>query len=484
MKNLPLIRLVENPLTQTLYPIENSIDRLCMSVELFGILENIIVYKMDNSETPMYQIISGNRRKKAAEIVGLNEVPCTIVEPVEITEALVRSHQEHRTKEPSDILKELLVLKEQFGLRQGVRPTTPEMIKAKKYKDALISEVGKHTTDRLLAVHKVAVELSENNEDLYKSCMERLDKSNNITGTLKTLTNELKEKQNRVQTPTNFEVRKTNIRIIPKSSENVEDIEDESVQLVVTSPPFYAKRDYKLGAAELGQESTVKYFVNRLVKHFSDYKRILRKDGTMWINLGDYIDGYGYEMAAERFAIAMMDEGWILHDKIIWVKNNPPYSNSSRSVLANEFIYVFKKQDFVHYDTQWVKEHRQFNGQITYGHINKKIKLRTVFDFRDNVIMTNVANNSVLAAECQKQGYNLTHDATFPLSIPTIAILTGSKPGDLILDPFSGVATTAKAAQILGRSFIGYELNPTYMKQGEIRLDMPLESEIEYLQSA
>jgi len=98
--------------------------------------------------------------------------------------------------------------------------------------------------------------------------------------------------------------------------------------------------------------------------------------------------------------------------------------------------------------------------------------------------MTNVANNSVLAAECQKQGYNLTHDATFPLSIPTIAILTGSKPGDLILDPFSGVATTAKAAQILGRSFIGYELNPTYMKQGEIRLDMPLESEIEYLQSA
>ena len=81
MKNLPLIRLVENPLTQTLYPIENSIDRLCMSVELFGILENIIVYKMDNSETPLYQIISGNRRKKAAELVGLNEVPCTIVEP-------------------------------------------------------------------------------------------------------------------------------------------------------------------------------------------------------------------------------------------------------------------------------------------------------------------------------------------------------------------------------------------------------------------
>jgi site-specific DNA-methyltransferase (adenine-specific) len=455
-----------------------------MSIELFGILENIIVYKLDSCETPLYQIISGNRRKKAAEIVGLNEVPCTIVEPVEITEALVRSHQEHRTKEPSDILKELLVLKEQFGLRQGVRPTTPEMIKAKKYKDALISEVGKHTTDRLLAIHKVAVELSDNDDVKYKSLIGRLDKSNNITGTLKTLANELKEKQNRVQTPTNFEVRKTNIRIIPKSSENVEDIEDESVQLVVASPPFHEKRDYKLGVGELGHENTVQSFVNRLVNHFSDYKRILRKDGTMWINLGDYIDGFGYEMAPERFAIAMMDNGWILHDKIIWVKNNPPYSNSHRSVLANEFIYVFKKQDFVHYDTQWVKEHQQFNGQITYGHIDKKIKLKSVFDFRENIIITNVANNSVLANECKKQGYNLTHHATFPLSIPTIAILTGSKPGDLILDPFSGVATTAKATQILGRSFVGYELNPTYMKQGEIRLDMPLESEIEYLEES
>ena len=484
MNNLPLIRLVENPLTQTLYPIENSIDRLCMSVELFGILENIIVYKMDNSETPMYQIISGNRRKKAAEIVGLNEVPCTIVEPVEITEALVRSHQEHRTKEPSDILKELLVLKEQFGLRQGVRPTTPEMIKAKKYKDALISEVGKHTTDRLLAIHKVAVELSENNEDLYKSCMERLDKSNNITGTLKSLSNELKEKQNRVQTPTNFEVRKPNIRIIPKSSENVEDIEDESVQLVITSPPYFDIRDYKLGDDELGHESSVEFFVNRLVKHFADYKRILRKDGTMWINLGDYLQGYGYEMAPERFALAMMDKGWILHDKIIWLKNNPVYSNSNRSVMANEFIFVFKKQDFVYYDTEWVKEHQQFNGQITLGHVDKKIKLRSVFDFRENVIITNVANNSVLAAECERKGYHLTHHATFPLSIPTIAILTGSKPGDLILDPFSGVASSAKSTQILGRSFVGYELNPTYMKQGEIRLEMPLELELEYLEAA
>ena len=195
MKNLPLIRLVENPLTQTLYPIDNSIDRLCMSVELFGILENIIVYKMDNSETPMYQIISGNRRKKAAELVGLNEVPCTIVEPVEITEALVRSHHGHRTIEPSIILKELILLKDHYGLRQGAKNKTPQMVKAKQYKDAIISMVGTHTIKRLASIHKIGKELSGSNEEQYSSIMRKLDKSGNIYGTLKGLQKELKEKQ-------------------------------------------------------------------------------------------------------------------------------------------------------------------------------------------------------------------------------------------------------------------------------------------------
>jgi site-specific DNA-methyltransferase (adenine-specific) len=484
MKKLPLNQLVENSVTNSLYPIENSLDRLCMSIELFGILENIIVYKINDSDTPMYQIISGNRRKRAAERIGLDLVPCTILDYVEITESLVFSHQEQRTKSPSDLLRELITLRDKYGLKQGVQAKTPEIVKAKKYKNNLVREFGKNTTDRLVAIHKVASELSENNKSEYDKIMKRLDKSQNVDGTLKMLTKELKEKQNRQKTPSGFEIVKNDIRILPKSSDNVEDIEDESVQMVVTSCPYFELRDYKLGSNQLGQESTVDCYINRLVTHFSDYMRILKNDGTMWINLADYLQGNGYEMAPERFAIAMMNNGWLLHDKIIWVKNNPVYSNSNRCVMANEFIYVFKKSNSVQYNTEWVKEHQQFNGRITFGHVDKKIKLRSVFDFRENIIFTNVANNSAIASECQSKGYHLTHSATFPLSIPTIAILTGSKPGDLILDPFSGLATTAKASQILGRSFIGYELNPTFMKQGEIRLEMSLESDIEYLEAS
>jgi|GEM_PF-6335074 hypothetical protein len=242
MKNLPLIRLVENPLTQTLYPIDNSIDRLCMSVELFGILENIIVYKMDNSETPMYQIISGNRRKKAAELVGLNEVPCTIVEPVEITEALVRSHHGHRTIEPSIILKELILLKDHYGLRQGAKNKTPQMVKAKQYKDAIISMVGTHTIKRLASIHKIGKELSGSNEEQYSSIMRKLDKSGNIYGTLKGLQKELKEKQNRKTNVGHEIVRLGNFIIYANTSELITELENESVQTMIYCPQYVPMR--------------------------------------------------------------------------------------------------------------------------------------------------------------------------------------------------------------------------------------------------
>lgn len=84
--------------------------------------------------------------------------------------------------------------------------------------------------------------------------------------------------------------------------------------------------------------------------------------------------------------------------------------------------------------------------------------------------VTSTPNNHKLKKACEVSGMHLTHDATFPLSIPVIAILTGSKEGDVVLDPFSGTATTGKACQILDRNYVGYEMNPTYMRQGEIRL--------------
>ncbi len=112
---------------------------------------------------------------------------------------------------------------------------------------------------------------------------------------------------------------------------------------------------------------------------------------------------------------------------------------------------------------------------------SEKVKLRSIFDFRDGVVTTNSANNFKLKEYCEKAGIHLTHSATFPISIPTIAIFTATKELDLVLDPFNGTATTGRSALLFRRRYIGYDLNPTYIKQSEIRLKMPTSLDIEEL---
>ena len=114
MKNIPARQLRLNPLTTTLYVVESNFEGLVTSVSLFGVLEPLIVFPSPEGDG-MYQIVSGNRRLKAAEQVGLTEVPCTIIDPIELDEARVSAHQEQRIKQPSDIIRELRILEEEFG---------------------------------------------------------------------------------------------------------------------------------------------------------------------------------------------------------------------------------------------------------------------------------------------------------------------------------------------------------------------------------
>lgn len=336
-------------------------------------------------------------------------------------------------------------------------------------KNKLASSHGKSKVDKLIKIDKLLNVLYKDDPSMYQKELDHLDKTGSVDGTRKRLEKKVKNHKNHEIVGDTYEIMRDDFKVYQKSSETLSEIEDNSVALIITSPPYYDIRDYHLGENELGHEKSVDGFVDRLVKHFDDSMRVLKKDGTMWVNIGDYVKGYGYTAVAEKFLVTMLDNGWILHDKIVWVKNNPVFTNSNRCVLQNEFIYVFKKNDFVKYDPTWVKRHLDDFGFITIG--DKKLK--SVFNFRDNIITTNTVNNSTLRKECEKKGFNLTHDATFPISIPSIAIMTSSKPGDLILDPFNGTATTGQSALFLERRYIGYELNPTFIRQSEIRIDMP-----------
>lgn len=474
MKKVKTSLIKENQITNKLYKIDNQFENLLKSIELDGILEPLIIQHI-SAGSDQYEVVSGNRRLRVARKLKLEEVPVIIRERITLTEDRSIAHQQYRKKNPSEILQEVLSINKRYGLKQGVRADlNPKVKKGQDLKKKVTKEHGKSSIDKLLKINKYLEILSENDPAVRDKELEHLDKSGSIDGTRKRLEKKVKNLENHEKVGETYEIQKENITVHQKSSNNLSDLEDESVAAIVTSPPYFDIRDYNIGKDQLGHEETAENYVDLLATHFDDSKRVLKTDGTMWVVIGDYVQDYGYTAVAEKFLVKMLTKGWLLHDKIIWVKNNPVYTSGSRSVLANEFIYVFKKSPFVYYDQTWIKDKKNDFNFIKYG--DKKMK--SVFNFRDNIIKTNAANNADLKKECHKKGFNLTHDATFPISIPSIAIMTSSKPGDLIVDLFSGTGTTGASALFLNRKYIGYELNPTFIKQSEIRIDMINEDDV------
>lgn len=476
MKNVIEVKtgsVLLNSIANKLYPCDIESVEFLSTIKKKGIVEPLIVREIYNNPNYQYEVISGNRRLRAAIKLNLDFVPVHIVEVAIVDEGLIVVHNQQRVKSSSSIIKELVILREVFGLKQGRKSKTDKKLqKGKELKANLIKNHNRSTIDRLSKIDKLIDKLADGNSKVRESELKKLDKGS-VNGTLVRLQKQVDNLDNQKMVGDKYEVHTPGCDIYQKSSDNMSEVKDNSVACIITSPPYFDIRDYNLGEGELGHESSAEFFVNRLAKHFNESKRVLKKDGTLWVNLGDYIQGHGYSAVPEKFLIGMLNEGWILHDKIIWVKNNPVFTTANRSVLANEFIYVFKKNPFVNYNTEWAEDYDEM-GFITIG--GKKIK--SVFNFRDNVIQTNSANNSDLRKECKEKGFTLTHDATFPISIPSIAIMTASNKGDLILDPFSGTGTTGRSAQLLGRNYVGYDLNPTFIKQSEIRLNMSVESDL------
>ncbi len=483
MQNIPIQKLIENSLTSSLYPDRSEdMDRLERSISLFGVLEALIVSESPNSPGH-FDIISGNRRKKAAKAVGLSMVPCVVIDPIPIDEPLIRAHQEHRKKRRSEQLKEVVLLYDRYSevLKQGVRVTNnPEVTTARAVRQDLENQSGgKHTVSRLRQYHELAKTFSKEDPQVYQECLVKLDKSKSLMGAIKSLDRTINEAANLERVVGLEVVDLEDIKVYLKDSSNPAELEPNTVQLVITSPPYFGIRDYDLGDNELGHEGTMKEFVDRLIEHLDRYKPLLKEDGTMWVNIGDYIRDYTYQLSPEYLVYGMIQKGWLIQDKLIWLKKNPAFNNAERSVVAHEYIYVFKKNPFAKYSMSWVKMYPELIGVMSYGTIKGRVKLRSVLDFRDGVLETATANNSSVAKACKEQGITFTHNATFPLAVPLAAILTSTDVGDLVVDPFNGSGTSGRAAQILRRKYVGYELNPQYLKQTEMRLLMPMSADIE-----
>jgi len=251
-------------------------------------------------------------------------------------------------------------------------------------------------------------------------------------------------------------------------------IPDELVDCVVTSPPYWGLRDYGV-PGQLGFEKTPEEYVEKMVEIFREVKRVLKKQGTLWLNLGDTYSTpqshgnkkFGNEKLNKnrpsrekcvtpkrripkklksknlvgipwRVAFALQADGWYLRSDIIWSKSNPmPESVTDRPTKSHEYIFLISKAPKYFYDKEAVRDP---------GH-----NIRTVW-----TIAT--------------QPYRESHFATYPEKLVERCIKAGCPIGGIVLDPFIGSGTTAKVAIGLNRSWIGIELNPEYVKFIEKRL--------------
>ena len=287
----------------------------------------------------------------------------------------------------------------------------------------------------------------------------------------------------------------------------LQSLPDQSVHTCVTSPPYFGLRDYGMDD-QIGLEQTPEEFVAQLVAVFREVKRVLRDDGTLWLNLGDsyasYRDGKATpdttrgdsegtlvpkgsaknRMASTfagssikhkdligipwRVALALQADGWYLRQDIIWHKPNPmPESVTDRCTKAHEYIFLLSKSPQYYFDHEAIKEPvaNSSISRLSQNNLPNQLGSDRV-PFKTNGTMKAVGNNEIRNKRSvwtiTTKPFKGAHFATFPPDLIEPCILAGCPEGGTVLDPFGGAGTTGLVASNHNRNSILCELNPKY----------------------
>ena len=276
------------------------------------------------------------------------------------------------------------------------------------------------------------------------------------------------------------------------------------IQCCVTSPPYYGLRDYG-HPGQIGLEKTPAEYVAALVEVFDSVRELLADDGVLWLNLGDSYATQGGRWEARmeelgrpsadaktegrwrgdasgtkmppglkpkdligipwRVAFALQEAGWYLRQDVIWHKPNPmPESVTDRCTKAHEYLFLLTKSERYFWNADAMKEpivDASRVGERTQVNYADESKLgRGEID--RHVVTRKPTRNRRSVWTVATQPYSGAHFAVFPAALIEPCILAGSRPDDVVLDPFMGSGTTAQVAQALGRQWIGCELNTEY----------------------
>ena len=289
--------------------------------------------------------------------------------------------------------------------------------------------------------------------------------------------------------------------------EGMKRIDDGSVDCCVTSPPYYALRDYNV-EGQIGLERSLDEYIDKLVDVFAEVRRVLKPTGSLWLNIGDCYAtgtqaarqnspnpgvGANNEFAQNSvprlgnpdgcktkdligvpwmLAFALRRSGWYLRQDIIWQKPNAmPESVRDRCVKSHEYIFLLSKAERYFIDYEALRE-----PAVTGERPNETNKRNVQVEvpghqkqFRGGNPNDGKRTKRDVWSICVEPGYE-GHHATFPVSLPLQCIALGCPQDGIVLDPFMGSGTTAIAAHRAKRHYIGFELNPEYFDIAEKRI--------------
>ncbi len=260
--------------------------------------------------------------------------------------------------------------------------------------------------------------------------------------------------------------------IVGDSRKELEKFADNTFQMCVTSPPYWGLRDYGI-EGQIGAETTIDEYINDLVMVFQEVRRVLKDDGTLWLNIGDSYTsggrtwrdtdkknparGMSYRAPTPeglkpkdligipwRLALALQADGWYLRSDIIWHKPNcQPESVKDRPTRAHEYVFLMSKNENYYYDHEAIKEPTK-DGRSSRNR-------RSVWSINT-------------------EPYNGAHFAVFPPELVRLCVLAGSPSGSIVLDPFFGSGTTGEVCMDNARGFVGMELKEEYAELAQERL--------------
>jgi DNA modification methylase len=301
--------------------------------------------------------------------------------------------------------------------------------------------------------------------------------------------------------------------------EGLKTLPDNCIDCCVTSPPYYALRDYGV-SGQIGLENSPEEYVSQLVAVFTEVYRVLKPAGTLWLNIGDSYAGSGRGWGGKNdlysrniqplasfatkfskpkkllnyknkdligipwlLAFALRAAGWYLRQDIIWHKPNPmPESITDRCTKSHEYLFLLTKSLRYYFNNQAIMEKADYDGRITLtkkgskkyssggtGLQRQSINCKEHKRWANQIDGAPARNKRSVWTVCtypEKEA----HFACFPQKLIVDCIKAGCSEGGIVLDPFMGSGTTAIVARKLGRNYIGFELNPQYVKIAERKL--------------